>query len=105
MTYEERERIFSKDVLSLDDLANVLNLSKSEACQQMKRIKLLSGDRLGVKGKLHVTDYLVWAGIPKESLAARYTDAERSDESAGNNRTAQNAPRMAFLSQPRNRCF
>ena len=60
MTYEEREAIFSKEVLDLDDVMKLFDISRNEASRLMNAIRLKVGDRLGIKGKLHVEDYLLY---------------------------------------------
>ena len=58
MTYEEREQIFSKDYLNVDDVMKLLGTDKSTAYKTIKRIRLNSKDRLGVNGKISVEDYI-----------------------------------------------
>lgn len=60
MTYEEREAIFAKEVLDLDDVMKLFDISRNEASRLMNAIRLKVGDRLGIKGKLHVEDYLLY---------------------------------------------
>lgn len=68
MTYQEREEIFSKEAISLNDMANLMGVSASAASQKMSEIKRVVGDRLGIKGKLHVQDYLDYFKIKGEDL-------------------------------------
>ena len=59
MTYARREEILSKDVITTDELQELLALSNlPQASSKMSEIKRKVGDRLGVKGKIHIEDYL-----------------------------------------------
>ena len=75
MTMTERQEIFAKEYLSIDDLVKLYDLTASHASEMlndMKR-KLTIGKgqelRLNVRGRIHVQDYLDYFGI-KEN---RYT--------------------------------
>lgn len=57
MTYEMRERIFSKEVLTITDIMLLFGLSYQPAAQLVRNIRR-KHDRLGLEGKLHVQDYL-----------------------------------------------
>ena len=63
MTYEEREKIFSKEALSVADVQALFGVCKSEATNIMNTIRRQTGDRLKVQGKIHVEDYLKHFGI------------------------------------------
>lgn len=56
MTYEEREKIFSKDTISIKELADLLGLSYSKSAELIRQIKF-KFNRLDVQGVLHVEDY------------------------------------------------
>ena len=58
MTYEDREKIFSKEVITLNEFAELFSCSLSEASIKMNDIKRRVGDRAGIKGKIHIQDYL-----------------------------------------------
>ena len=58
MTYAEREKIFSKDAIRTSEIAELYDISLSEASQLVMQIKRTVGDRTGIKGRLHVQDYL-----------------------------------------------
>lgn len=58
MTYEEREQIFSKEVITIQEFAKLFSCSLSEASVKMNDIKRRVGDRCGIKGKIHVQDYI-----------------------------------------------
>lgn len=62
MTYADRERILSKDVITTSELAELLNVTVSQASQIASAIKRNS-DRLKIRGKIHVQDYLDYFNI------------------------------------------
>lgn len=77
MTYTEREQIFSKEVLSLDDVMKLFDISKSAACTKVQDIKRQLGkDRIKIQGKLHILDYLEYLKIEDEKLLDRYKKPE-----------------------------
>ena len=63
MTYEEREAIFSKEALNNEDIQKLFGVCRTEATNIMMQIKRKTGDRLGIKGRLHIEDYLKHFGI------------------------------------------
>lgn len=90
MTYEEREAIFSKEVLDLDDVMKLFDISRNEASRLMNAIRLKVGDRLGIKGKLHVEDYLLYFDIPSADRYSRKKKERKETESkAAPRRTAK----------------
>lgn len=62
MTYEDRERIFSKEIITYLELAELLQVDPSTASTILNSIKKKS-DRLHIRGKIHVQDYLDYFGI------------------------------------------
>ena len=74
MTYEEREAIFSKEALNNEDIQKLFGVCRTEATNIMMRIKRKTGDRLGVKGRLHIEDYLKHFGIEAERYAKKRSD-------------------------------
>ena len=75
MNYAQREAIFSKDFLDIDDLGVILGLGYQMAAKRMRDIKR-KHDRLGIQGKIHVQDYLDYFSLPPD----RY---KRPDEEGG----------------------
>ena len=65
MTYARREEIFSKEYLSIGDIQELLGLHYQDAARTMRNIKRRT-DRLGIRGKLHVQDYLDYFQIPPD---------------------------------------
>ncbi len=57
MTYEARERIFAKEVLTISDISVLCGLSYQAAAALIRNVRRRC-DRLGLEGKLHVQDYL-----------------------------------------------
>lgn len=66
MTYTRREEIFSKDIITIDELAELLNTSYQEAAKIMRNIKRRF-DRYPHQGKLHVEDYKEFFGISHDN--------------------------------------
>lgn len=67
MTYEEREQLLSKEALRLEDLMALLDISRSAASELAIRIKRSAGDRLGIKGRVHILDFFKFFGIDDRS--------------------------------------
>ena len=65
MTYAEREEIFSKEYLSIKDIQELLGLSYNDAARTIRNIKRRT-DRLNIRGKIHVQDYLDYFQIPPD---------------------------------------
>lgn len=62
MTFEEREKVFSKDYLDINDLQQLLGLTYQVAAKKIREIKF-KFDRLGVQGKIHTEDYFEYFNI------------------------------------------
>lgn len=62
MSFAEREKIFSKDYLTIKDLQQLLGLTYQVAARVMRQIKF-KFDRLGIQGKLHTEDYFEYFKI------------------------------------------
>jgi hypothetical protein len=65
MTYARREEIFSKEYLSIKDMQELLGMKYQDAAKTMRDIKRRT-DRLGIRGKIHVQDYLDYFKIPPD---------------------------------------
>ena len=70
MTYARRAEILSKELITIGELAELLDVPYSTAAKVMRDIKR-SSDRLKIQGRLHVQDYLDYCFIPKGN--PRYT--------------------------------
>lgn len=67
MTFARREEIFSKDVITIPELQELLVLpSYGEAARMMRQIKRRF-DRYPVQGRLHVEDYKAYFEIPEDN--------------------------------------
>ena len=76
MTYEMRERIFSKEVLTITDVMLLFGLNYQPAAQLVRNIRR-KHDRLGLEGKLHVQDYLDYFNLSGNDK--RYSRREEND--------------------------
>ena len=75
MTYAMQEEIFSKEYLSIEDIQELLGMSYDDAARTIRNIKRRT-DRLGIRGKLHVQDYLDYFQIPPD----RYVKPMEAEE-------------------------
>lgn len=75
MTYAERESIFSKEVLTIKDIQGLFSVDYNTAASIIRQIKF-KYDSLNIQGKIHVSDYMRYFGIP---LSSRYI-AKQIDE-------------------------
>ena len=75
MTYEQREKIFSKDYITTQELQELLGFSTlSSASEKMSQIRRVVGDRLGVKGKIHTEDYFEFFGINTDRYSRKISN-------------------------------
>ncbi len=75
MTYAERENIFSKEYITTKELADLLGLAYANASTLMQTIKRKTGDRLNIRGKIHVQDYLDYFKL--DGSSGRYKKTEK----------------------------
>ena len=68
MTYAEREEIFSKEVLTNEDIARLFKCSIPKASQIAHEIKRKVGSRIDFEGRVHVQDYLDYMEIKAERM-------------------------------------
>lgn len=57
MTAQQRQDIFSKEYLSINDIMELLGVSYGDAAEIIRRIRRTT-DRLNINGKVHVQDYI-----------------------------------------------
>lgn len=69
MTYEQREKIFSKEYICIEDMQVLLGLTYQDAAKMIRDIKRKS-DRLHIRGKVHTQDYFDYFGIKAERYTA-----------------------------------
>lgn len=73
MTYEKREEIFAKELLSISDIQELYGFSYQQASRFLREIKTgfrLNGRelRIDMEGKIHVQDYLDYMNIESGNL-------------------------------------
>ena len=85
MTYAMREEIFSKEYLSIEDVQELLGMSYDDAARTIRNIKRRT-DRLGIRGKLHVQDYLDYFQIPPD----RYVKHRKPKKAGGSLQGGEN---------------
>lgn len=88
MTYQEREEIFSKEMLHISDVQKLFDCAKSTAStliQAWKRKLKFSGKelRLDLEGKIHIMDYFDVMNINGEDPGERYFRKKTQEKSAG----------------------
>ena len=69
MTFERRNEIFSKEALSITDVAELLGISYASAQQLIQTIRR-HNDRLNIQGKVHIQDYIDYFHLPPERYYA-----------------------------------
>ena len=85
MTVAERQNIFAKEYLSVDDICKLYDLLPSHASAFMNEIrkKLTIGKgqelRLTTKGRLHIQDYLDWVGVKAERYNIKGADKDEKE--------------------------
>lgn len=77
MTYEDREQIFSKEILHISDIQKLFGCAQSTASailQSWKRKILFSGKdlRINLDGKIHIMDYFDVMNINPQDPGERY---------------------------------
>lgn len=72
MSYKRREEILSKESIHYTELAELFGIAESTACSKMEEIKRVVGDRLNIKGRLHVQDYIDWVKRGGDICTERY---------------------------------
>ena len=77
MDYKRREEIFSKEYIDTRELQELFGISQLQnASKLMVKIKETTGDTLGIKGKIHISDYLKYFHIETERYKYPITDTE-----------------------------
>lgn len=65
MTFERRNEIFSKEALSITDVAELMGVSYDTAQKLVQAIRR-HHDRLHIQGRVHVQDYIDYFHLPPE---------------------------------------
>ena len=79
MTWEQRENIFAKESLSIDDIQELYGLQSraaaSEFLRSIKRKLRIDGKDLifDLPGKIHRLDYLSWTGADETQYGRKET--------------------------------
>lgn len=76
MTYARREEIFAKEALTIRDISDLFEVCVSEASKKIKEMKRQAGDRLQMKGRIHIQDYLNWLHLERDVCRDRYVRPE-----------------------------
>ena len=82
MTWEQRENIFAREVITIEDIQELYKLTHTAAGQFLRNIKRklrIDGNELvfDAPGRLHRNDYLKWIGA---DTTAQYGRAEKAKE-------------------------
>ena len=85
MNYEQREAIFSKEALTIDDVVALTGRSRQTASvliRQWKRqiTKKNGAVRIDVEGTIHVLDYFEVMRIDSQNPGSRYTKRKKFDD-------------------------
>ena len=72
MSLQEREAIFSKEVLTIKDLQLLFDMTYQVSARLMREMKR-KFDRLGMEGKIHTEDYFEYFNITDKQ---RYVKGE-----------------------------
>ena len=75
MTYARKEEIFSKEMMSIKEFGEVMNLSYQMAARVIRNIKRTS-NRPQIRGKLLVEDFFDYYGITDKQ---RYVKEQLSE--------------------------
>lgn len=84
MDYTQREQIFSKEVINIQDIMAVMDMSYNDAAEFIRMVKrnLIcvqnKTPRESRQGKLHVQDYLDYFHIPENS--ERYKKIKKQED-------------------------
>lgn len=70
MTMQERQEMFAKEYLSIEDMQKLFDITYPMASKMIldikRRIEMTKTLRLKVQGKLHIQDYLDYMGIASD---------------------------------------
>ena len=85
MTMQERQDIFAKEYLSIEDICKLYDLLPPHASELMGKIrkKLTIGMnqelRLDIRGKLHIQDYLDYIGVKSDRYSMNKNNKKESE--------------------------
>lgn len=79
MTLEERNEMFAKDYLTINDVQALLNMDYGSAAALIRQIRRKC-DRLNIQGKIHVQDYIDYFKLDISRYCALVIEANHARE-------------------------
>ena len=77
-TYTQREQIFAKEYLDVNDFMRLFGISLSSAYKLIREVKRNS-DRLKIQGRVHIQDYFEYFDIPDTSRYVQPKEVKSDD--------------------------
>lgn len=71
MTFARREEIFSKELITINDLVELTGKPYPTVSEMLRKMKV-GHDRVGINGVIHVLDYFEAMGIDPKDPGPRY---------------------------------
>lgn len=79
MTIAERQEIFCKEYLSINDIMELLGMNYGDAADVIRKIRRKT-DRLQVQGKIHVQDYIDYFNLDIKRYCIPVTEEVQANE-------------------------
>lgn len=77
-TYTQREKIFAKEYLDVNDFMRLFGISLPSAYKLIREVKRNS-DRLKIQGRVHIQDYFEYFDIPDTSRYVQPKEVKSDD--------------------------
>lgn len=77
-TYTQREQIFAKEYLDVNDFMRLFGISLPSAYKLIREVKRNS-DRLKIQGRVHIQDYFEYFDIPETSRYVQPKEVKSDD--------------------------
>lgn len=77
-TYTQREQIFAKEYLDVNDFMLLFGISLPSAYKLIREVKRNS-DRLKIQGRVHIQDYFEYFDIPDTSRYVQPKEVKSDD--------------------------
>lgn len=77
-TYIQREQIFAKEYLDVNDFMRLFGISLPSAYKLIREVKRNS-DRLKIQGRVHIQDYFEYFDIPDTSRYVQPKEVKSDD--------------------------
>jgi hypothetical protein len=77
-TYAQREQIFAKEYLDVNDFMRLFGISLPSAYKLIREVKRNS-DRLKIQGRVHIQDYFEYFDIPDTSRYVQPKEVKSDD--------------------------